>query len=137
MTAPAVVTWAVQRNWVRPQSRRLRFLRNEKTALLVTVLAACELIVDKLPGTPNRTELPSLAARALSGGLSAAVLCASRRKHVLAGALLGAMAAVGGTYTGYGLRKRLDEKLAVDDKVIAVAEDLLASSAGVLLVRAA
>jgi uncharacterized membrane protein len=137
MTAPAVVIWATEQNWIQVPSRRLKFLKSKRTAAIVSALAVGELVMDKLPSTPNRTKPLGLAARAVSGGLSAAVVCASSRKLVVPGAALGALAAIGGAFAGYTIRKQLDEKLALSDKVVAVAEDALASASGVLLLRAA
>ncbi len=137
MTAPAVVSWAVQQKWLRTPGRSLNFLKSKRTAAIVSALAAGELVVDKLPKAPNRTVPVSLAARAVSGGVCGAVVCASKRGPVLQGAAVGALAAVGSSFAGYALRKRLDEKFAVSDKVVAIGEDVLASGSGVLLLRAA
>jgi len=137
MTAPAVVSWAMEQKWLRVPSRRLKFLKSKRTAAIISALAVGELVADKLPNMPNRTEPGSLAARAVSGGLCGAVFCASRRDTILPGAAVGALAAVGSSFAGYALRKRLDEKFAVSDKAIALCEDALASGSGVLLLRAA
>lgn len=137
MTAPAVVSWAVQQKWLRTPGRRLKFLQRKRTIAIVSALAIGELVADKLPNMPKRTVPASLAARAVSGGLCGAVACAAGRGAVIQGAAVGALAAVGSSFAGYALRKRLDEKLAVSDKVVAVGEDVLASGTGVLLLRAA
>lgn len=136
MTAPAVVSWAVQQKWVRPPGRRWTFLKSKRTAAIVSALAVAELAVDKLPKAPNRIVPASLTARAVSGGFCGAAVSASRRGLLLPGAALGALAAVGSSFAGYALRKRLDERLALSDKVIAFAEDALACGSGVLLLRA-
>src|SRR5512141_991032 len=137
MTAPAVVSWAVQQKWLRTPGRRLRFLKSKRTAAIVSAVAAAELVVDKLPNTPNRTVPVSLAVRAVSGGLCGGVICASERGAVLQGVAVGALAAVGSSFAGYALRKRLDEKFAVSDTTVALCEDVLASGNGLLLLRAA
>jgi uncharacterized membrane protein len=67
MTAPAVVSWAATRNWIRPSSNSLAFLSKQAVASVLSVLAVGELVVDKLPGTPNRTQPFALAVRALTG----------------------------------------------------------------------
>lgn len=136
MTAPAVISLAAQRNWIRVP-RRLKFLKSQRTAAVLSALALGELVVDKLPGTPNRTEPVSLAARAVSGGLSAAVVCSSKPKLIVPGAASGALAAIASAFAGYTVRRQLDERLAVSDKVVAIAEDAVASGSGMLLLRSA
>jgi len=136
MTAPAVVSLAAQRSWIRVP-RRLKFLKSPRTAAVFSVLAVAELVVDKLPSTPNRTEPISLAARAVSGGLCAGVVCSSKPKLTFAGTALGALAAIASAFAAYNVRKQLDKRLAVSDKVVAVAEDALASGSGLLLLRGA
>lgn len=137
MTAPAVVSWATEERWLRSPRRGLKFLKRKQTASIFSALALGELVTDKLPNTPDRTKPISLAARALAGGFSAGVLCASKKKLVRAGALVGAGAAIAGAFAGYQARRRLREKLKVSDKVIAIAEDALAVGGGLLLVRSA
>lgn len=134
MTAPALVSWATEQHWVRP-GRRLKFLKRKGTATALSALAVGELVADKLPSTPARTQPASLAVRALMGGVSAGVLCARKKRFVPAAALLGAGAAVAGAFAGYQTRRQLRERLRVSDKVIAVAEDAVAVGGGLLLVR--
>lgn len=135
MTAPAVVSWATERGWIRSPGRHLAFLGNKRTVAIISTLAAGELAVDKLPATPNRTLPAGLVARFVSGGLSAGVLCASKKKMVAPGVLLGGLAAIAGAFIGYTARRELREKLHLSDAAIAVAEDALAAGGGVLLVH--
>ena len=135
MTAPAVVSWATERGWIRSPGRRLAFLKNKRTVAIISTLAAGELVADKLPATPNRTVPAGLAARAVTGGFSAGVLCASKKKMVAPGVILGGLAAIAGAFIGYTTRRELREKLHVSDAAIAVAEDALAAGGGVLLVH--
>jgi uncharacterized membrane protein len=137
MTAPAVVSWATEQRWIDSPTRPLRLLKTRKSVAIATALAIGELVVDKLPITPNRTEPFSLAARAVSGGLAAGALCASRERLVIAGALLGSVAAIAGAFAGYQVRRQLREKLGWNGNVLAVAEDALAVGGGLLLVRSA
>jgi uncharacterized membrane protein len=60
------------------------------------------------------------------GGLSGACLCAAAQRSLLAGAALGGLGAVIGAFAGYQGRTRLVRALGVRDRVIAVAEDLIA-----------
>jgi uncharacterized membrane protein len=132
MTAPAVVSWVATQNWIRPRSDSLAFLSKQAVASVLSVLAVGELVVDKLPGTPNRTEPFALAVRAVSGGLSGAALWPNRR-GIATGAVLGAAGAIAGAFTGYETRRRLHNKHQISDTVLALAEDAIAVGGGVLL----
>jgi uncharacterized membrane protein len=99
----------------------------------VVVLALGELVVDKLPQTPSRTQPFGLAARAITGAVSAASTAGERRDRVPA-ALLGVAAAMGAAYAGaayrsFCARRRLP---AIPSALI---EDALAYGVGTLLAR--
>ena len=134
MTAPAVVSWAAEQKWVRVRNRRLAFFKQKRSSLFVTALAAGEMVMDKLPIAPNRTEPLSLAWRVLTGGLSGGVLCASKR-NIAKGAILGAVGAVAGTFAGFHARRAVRDKLHVTDRIVAAAEDAVAVGAGILVAR--
>ncbi len=59
-----------------------------------------QMIGDKMPFAPDRTIVPSMMFRALSGGVSAAALAGVRREPVLVPALLGATAALVASRSG-------------------------------------
>jgi uncharacterized membrane protein len=102
-------------------------------ATTANVLALAELVADKLPLTPNRTAAGPLLGRAVTGGISGAVICSAHKQSSVAGALIGAAAAVGAAYGAYELRKRAARKLQLHDTVIAVAEDALVGALGIAL----
>lgn len=135
MTAPAVVSWATEEKWIHSPMRPLAFLKSKKTVSILSALAVSELVIDKLPDTPNRTEPIGLVARIVTGGFSGGALCASMKRSVAAGAVLGGLAAVAGAFIGYSTRRQLHEKLHLSDTAIAVAEDAIAVGGGVLLVH--
>jgi uncharacterized membrane protein len=99
-----------------------------------TLLALVELIADKLPSTPNRTEPPGLIGRILLGGLSGASVAASASQPIALGCVLGAAGGVAGAFAGYEARTRLVRALKVPDYVIASLEDAVAIAAGVFIV---
>ena len=70
------------------------------------LLAAGEMIADKLPFIPDRVATLPLAARAVSGAVVGGVIAKEEGANVLAGALLGAAAAVGAAYAAYYVRRR-------------------------------
>lgn len=130
MTAPALLTLAGYRGWTRTS----RLLGRARTAKVASALALGEIIADKTPYLPNRTEPASLGWRIVSGALVGSALCASKHKSVAAGAVVGGLGALAGTYGAFHLRHRLAERF--PDKLIAVAEDAIAVGGGALLVRA-
>ena len=135
MTAPAAVVWAINRNWVNAPSGRLSNLKSKKAAYIVTAMAAGEMVVDKLPGVPDRTAPPSLAFRAVSGALSAALLCRGGKLPLAWCAVAGAIGAVAGSFAGLSGRRQLQERL--PDTAAALAEDAMAIAAGGWLVSRA
>jgi uncharacterized membrane protein len=135
MTAPAIVSWAAEQKWIHSPSQSLAFLKSKKTVSLVSALAVGELVADKLPFTPNRTEPAGLAVRVLTGGFSAGALCASRKRSVAAGAVLGGLAAIAGAFIGYATRRTLHGRFNFSDTALAFAEDAIAVGGGLLLVR--
>ena len=90
---------------------------------IVPVLAAGEMVGDKLPQTPSRTAAPGLAGRIVAGAVSGRVAGGSR------GARIGAAFALAGCYPTERVRYEIGQRTGVRDPVIAVVEDL--SVAGV------
>ena len=70
------------------------------------LLAAGEMLADKLPFISDRIAPFPLAARATSGAVVGGVIAREEGSSVLAGALLGAAAAVGAAVVAYHLRRR-------------------------------
>jgi len=97
--------------------RRHRALRG-----LLSVLAANEFLVDKLPGIPPRTHPLSLAARAISGAFVASVGEGSGRARSLRG-LLGAAGAVASAHLFTALRIRALRRSRLFGHALALAED--------------
>jgi uncharacterized membrane protein len=105
-------------------------LARPRTRAALEVMAAGELLVDKLPFTPSRTLLPSLLFRAISGAVVGAAFASSRRGHPAVGAAVGAVGAISATYAAYHARQLVDRKLKVADPLVGIAEDALAAGIG-------
>lgn len=128
MGAPALVSDRLVRTPSAPlEASPLRWLGTARTAGVFKLLAAGEIVGDKLPKTPPRTAPALLLARLLSGGLSGAALCLAAGKPSVTGAAVGALA---GTFAFYHLRRSLDRATGLPDPLIAVAEDALAYGGG-------
>jgi uncharacterized membrane protein len=126
-SAPTVISY-LSRQGLLPAGSKLRFLARPSTGVTAAVLAAGEVIADKLPFVPRRTKLGPLTARALSGGLAGAAIFSSRKKPVWTGILIGAGAAIGATYAAYELRKRAAERLNIPDPILAIVEDAVVAA---------
>jgi uncharacterized membrane protein len=134
MTAPAVVAWAANRHWLNLDNSPLAFMGSTAAVAIFTVMALGELVIDKLPSTPNRTALPGLIGRSVLGGLSGACVAASGARSIAPGAVLGVAGAIVGAFAGYEARTRLVRALKVPDFVIALLEDAVAIAGGLLIV---
>jgi uncharacterized membrane protein len=99
-------------------------------ANLLTVLSAGEVIADKLPGIPARTQPGPLIFRAVLGAIAGAAACSEERENAAAGALIGAGAAVAATFGAYYLRRWLTRDLGLPDPIVAGAEDTIAYTIG-------
>ena len=133
MTAPAVVAWAANRHWLNLDNSPLALIGSTAAVAVFTVLALGELLVDKLPSTPNRTGLPGLIGRSVLGGLSGAAVAAAVAQSIALGAVLGAAGGIAGAFAGYEVRTRLVRTLKVPDFVIALLEDAVAIAGGLLI----
>ena len=118
----------------KPKLGRLDFMRSPKTATFFKVAAAGELIGDKLPQTPARTEPGPFVGRALSGALCGAALARSAGRSARSSAVVGALGAVVGSYAFYYLRRELTEQ-GLPDLPVALAEDTLAFGGGAAILE--
>ena len=94
-------------------------------ACVFTVLAVGEWVGDKLPKTPNRTDLFPLLARLTFGGLVGALAATGVRGSLLEGVILGVLGAVAGTFVGFMLRRFFTHHCG-KDLPVAVGEDGIA-----------
>ncbi|MEO3407430.1 DUF4126 family protein [Mucilaginibacter sp. CAU 1740] len=111
----------------------LRFMQSPTVATVCKVISVSEIVVDKLPSTPNRTEPGGVIGRSLSGALAGAAICKAAGGKALTGALIGGATAIASTYAGYFLRKNIVKSSHIPDPVIGGVEDILTIGAGVTL----
>ncbi len=97
---------------------------------LVQLFAGGELIADKLPFVPARTDPLPLAARAASGAAVGAALSALEGWSLWVGAALGGAAAVAGAAAGYQARRALTQDKGLPDLAVALAEDAVVVGVG-------
>ena len=70
-TPPAATAWAAHLGWLKLE-RPLSLIGSLPAVVIFTVLAAVELVADKLPNIPSRTSPPGLIARMVMGALTGA-----------------------------------------------------------------
>ncbi len=133
MTAPAVVSRLAGAAGVSIDKSGVDFLHNPVIPKVMSVLAVGELIADKLPFVPSRVTAFPLITRAISGAVSGAALCSSKKKPAWLGAVFGAAGAIAGSYAAYELRRRIVKNWHVPDTAVALAEDALAIGTGTLI----
>lgn len=103
-------------------------LRNAWGRRVLMLAGAGELVGDKLPSTPNRTDPNALAGRLLFG--TVAGLAIGSEGHgkgaLMMGGIAGATGAAIGTFGGYRVRKAVVGMTGLPDPAVAVVEDIAA-----------
>ena len=133
MMAPALVSRYLGGRRRRETALPMRLLGHPAAPTVTAVLAAGELVADKLPQTPARNEVPSLIGRVLSGTLCGAAIGIRLKGPVAATALVGGVTALGSTFMMYHARHLADRF--VPDLATAIAEDALAIGVGTSVLR--
>lgn len=131
MSGPAVLVHRLQRRppqqWPHPA---LRKLAQEPFLTIVGLAAGGEMLADKLPSIPARTDPLPLTGRAALGAAVGGVLSAVEDQPWWQGALLGGAAAVAGAFAAYHARRLLTGDNGLPDPVVALAEDGLVMGLG-------
>lgn len=115
------------RSMAAPAIARAKTKDNVSAVLTMAMLG--EMLVDKLPFTPSRTMIAPLVVRAISGGVSGAIVTQGVEdvdRRIAIG--LGALGAIAGSFVGERIRVSAAEK--IPDTVVAVIEDLVAFTLG-------
>jgi len=103
---PALTAGAANGRKLNLRKTPLAWMATDNTAMWMVVLAAGELLADKLPFAPSRMKTPSLAMRFLSGATCALAISNGRKRHEkIMGAIVGGTAAVAAAFTGYQFRR--------------------------------
>ena len=134
-TAPAVICWATYFGWLDLGQSPLSFLGKPVTVAIVSFLAVGELMLDKLPMTPNRTRPGPLLGRLAAAALAATAIAIAARQSAVMVSVVGMIGALGGTFGGYYARSSLVKRYGIPDFAIALTEDLVAVGGALCLVR--
>lgn len=132
MTAMAVLCWFAYRGDLSLDDTWAFWAGKLLTAIIFTVLALAELVVDKLPKTPNRTAPFPLLARVFFGGLVGAIVAAGLNGSEFEGVILGVGGALVGAFGGFLIRREIVLQLGCKDWPVALAEDVSAIVCAVL-----
>lgn len=138
MSGPAFLTRSLKQDPPAHWPNELVYqLGTEPSPTLIQLMAAGELVADKLPIIPARIKPEALAGRAMSGAFVGATLSLLRERSPVAGALLGGGAAVLAAFAGYHARRRLTVDGPFPDFLVALLEDALVLALGRQLTRKA
>jgi uncharacterized membrane protein len=120
--AAALGTATGARTFLAPAALALRGRLGTAAKFALPAPAVGELVGDKLPTAPPRSQGAGLVGRVLSGAFSGYVTAGAR------GARVGAAFALAATYPSQTLRAEVVKGTPIPDLAYAVAEDLLAAS---------
>ena len=125
MTPIAVLCWFAYTGHLHVAGTWAFWTANLVAVVVFTLCALGEYIGDKLPQTPNRIAAGPLGARIVFGGLVGAIIVNTLHLSLVAGVLLGSVAAVAGAFLGFHLRRFLTIGRGLPDFPIALAEDVI------------
>jgi uncharacterized membrane protein len=100
---------------------------------VLTMMAAGEAYVDKLPGIGDRIAPSGLVGRSISGAITGAVVSKRRQRNMWLGALVGAAAACAGAYVTYYARKKIGQITRTPDPIVGLIEDVTMICLGSIL----
>jgi len=133
-SAPALLSnhfcrhWSPNLHW-----SKWKWFCSKRTSNILSVMAAGELLADKIPSIPDRIAPPGLLGRALSGAMAGAILNKAMGGKTSAAPWVSAGVAVAATFASFYTRKALARK--ISDRKVAVMEDILVYGVGVWLTR--
>jgi uncharacterized membrane protein len=132
MTAMAVLCWFAYRGDLPLDGTWAWWAGKLVTAIIFTVLALGEYVVDKLPKTPNRTAPGPLLVRVVIGGLVGAIVAAGLDGSGVEAVILGVGGALIGTFGGFLVRREMVLRFGGKDWPVALIEDASAIICAVL-----
>ena len=133
-TPIAAISIGAWLGWIDLSATWASFLGNITSVIVLAIIAALELVGDKLPQARSRKLPPSFIARLGSGALAGALLGLPIGNWIL-GIVLGAAGAAAGTLGGYEARRWLAGRFN-RDLPAALIEDAVAVIAALVAVHA-
>jgi uncharacterized membrane protein len=133
MMGVALVCWGAHLGWLSLGATKLGFLASPISLIVFSLLAVGELVADKLP-VPSRVQAGPLAARFVLGAFAAGALAVAAGASFVLPAVMGGVAALGGAFLGYSVRRLIVQQWKVKDLLVALLEDLVAVVVGLFAV---
>ncbi|HTI41024.1 MAG TPA: DUF4126 family protein [Vicinamibacterales bacterium] len=99
---------------------------------LLTLMSAGEIVADKTPTIPARTDTLPLTGRLVLGAAAAA---GATKRHRMQAAVMGAAGALAATYALFHLRRIATTRLRIPNVVAGMLEDGVALGAAAMLMR--
>jgi uncharacterized membrane protein len=103
MTAIAALSWAAWLGLI-PEQGWATWIAHLLVAILLSICAVSEYVVDTLPKTPRRSELGPAFFRVIVGSLVGAMVAVAIDEPVAGGIIFGAGGAIIGTWGGFFVR---------------------------------
>lgn len=113
----------------------LSFISSPVAATLTKAMCAGEIVGDKLPQAADRIGFPQILGRIASGAFCGAILATEKRESLTKGIILGGASALAASYACFYLRQYIDQQTGVKDAYVGAAEDVLALSTGIALMK--
>ena len=126
LTPMAVLCWFAYLGYLPVDGTWAAWTGRLTAAIVFTLFALGEMIMDKLPRTPNRISAAPMLARLILGGLIGSVAATAMAGPGLEGVLLGVLGAALGASAGFMIRRAVVQKIGCADWKVAVVEDLIA-----------
>ncbi len=144
ITPVAAICWGARLHWISLEQTPFAFLQNPISLGVFSALAVGELVGDKLPKTPPRTDtFPLLARIAFAAGCAAALTFAVAKRDealspsvtsVAAIAAIAGIGALAGAFAGFLARRSLTKQTGLPDFPVALVEDAIAIGGSLLIV---
>ena len=132
-SGPAIFTRLAARDPAALAGTPWALFADPRVRTLITLGAAGEMVIDKLPFLPPRTDPLPLAARLLSGATIGAGALRLAGESWAPGALLGALGALAGSYAGFYGREALAQRVGLPEPIGGFVGDALVLGAARLL----
>jgi uncharacterized membrane protein len=130
MLGPALLCWAAMVGLLPLSHSPLAFLSYRTVFVIAVLLALCETVLDKAPGTPSRVDSVPLFFRFVSGAFCGAALALACQQRAFFPLLLRCFGALIGGLVGYRLRKFMMNSLRLPNVAAGLLEDILVVFAG-------
>jgi uncharacterized membrane protein len=135
-SAPAIASHILSHHHSkRLEGTHLDFMQSKTVANALKLLAVGEVVMDKMPFTPNRIKPAGVVFRCLAGAVAGASISKATGGKIGSGALFGAASALASTYISFMVRKSTVKATGVMDPIIGGLEDALVIGAGAGLIR--